>query len=137
MIHIINDVLTVPQNDSATAVAANLTSLAGALTSAKLVDTVDALKDVTIFAPSNMAFQMIGSALPNLSTTDLTSILEYHVVKGTVGYSSKLMNNMKLPTVGGGEVTVRINNGSVFVNGAEVVLPDVLVSNGVVHVIDK
>lgn len=111
--------------------------MAGALTSANLVNTVNGLKDVTIFAPSNAAFQAIGSGLGNLSTTDLTSILTYHVVQGAVGYSSGLMNGTSLPTVNGANLTVTINNGMVFVNGAKVVTPDVLVSNGVVHVLDN
>jgi uncharacterized surface protein with fasciclin (FAS1) repeats len=74
---IIDTVLTIPVTPADTATAAGLTSLAGALTSANLVDTVDGLKDVTIFAPSNSAFGAIGSALGNISTTDLTSILTY------------------------------------------------------------
>lgn len=41
VVHVIDSVLTIPQNDSATALAANLTSLAGALTQANLVSTVD------------------------------------------------------------------------------------------------
>lgn len=135
VIHIIDTVLTLPASDSSTAAAANLTSLAGALTSAKLVQTVDSLSDVTIFAPSNAAFQAIGSALGNLSTAQLTSILEYHVVKGTVGYSS-ILRNTSLPTVNGANVTITIENGSVFVNSAKVITPNVLVNNGVVHVID-
>lgn len=44
VVHIIDSVLTVPVNDSATALAANLTSLAGALTQANLVSTVDTAK---------------------------------------------------------------------------------------------
>jgi len=47
------------------------------------------------------------------------------------------MDNMTLPTLNGGNVTINIQNGSVFVNGAQVVVPDVLVANGVIHVIDK
>ena len=137
MIHIIDQVLTVPVNDSATAVAANLTSLAGALTQANLVDTVDSLQDVTIFAPSNAAFQAIGSALAGASTQALVSVLEYHVINGTVGYSTSLSNITSLKTVGGQNITVRIENGTVFVNNAKVVTPDVLVSNGVVHVLDE
>lgn len=91
---------------------------------------------MTIFAPSNAAFQAIGSALPNLTTDQLTSILTYHVVQGTVGYSS-LLRNTTLKTVGGGNVTITVQGGSVFVNSAKVIVPDVLVANGVVHVIDK
>lgn len=118
-----------------TATSLNLTSLAGALTSANLVSTVDGLKDVTIFAPSNAAFQAIGSALPNLSTADLSSILTYHVVQGTVGYSN-ILTNTTLKTVNGADVTISITNGSVFVNSAKVIVPNVLIAGGVVHVID-
>lgn len=135
VIHVIDSVLTVPQSPSSTAAGAELTSLTGALTTANLVSTVDELRDVTIFAPSNAAFQAIGSALANVSTEDLSSILTYHVVQGTVGYSS-LLTNTTLPTVNGGSITITVVNGSVFVNSAKVTLPDVLVSNGVVHVID-
>lgn len=135
VIHIIDHVLTIPQSDSATAVAANLTSLAGALTQASLVNTVNSLKDVTIFAPSNAAFAAIGSALGNLTTAQLTSILTYHVVSGTVGYSTGLTNTT-LTTVNGETLKITIENGAVYVNSARVVTPDVLVANGVVHVID-
>jgi uncharacterized surface protein with fasciclin (FAS1) repeats len=128
--------LTVPLNDSATALAANLTALAGALNDTGLTNTVDELRDVTIFAPNNAAFQAIGSALPNLSMSDLAGILAYHVVNGTVGYSSTL-SNTTLKSLGGGDLTIRIEGGSVFVNSAKVVTADVLVANGVVHVIDK
>lgn len=39
-------------------------------------------------------------------------------------------------TVGGGSVNITVENGAVFVNSARVIVPDVLVANGVVHVID-
>jgi len=52
-----------------------------------------------------------------------------------VGYSS-LLTNTTLKTANGASVTISIINGSVFVNSAKVITPDVLVANGVVHVID-
>jgi uncharacterized surface protein with fasciclin (FAS1) repeats len=136
VIHVIDSFLVLPANVSTTAVAANLTSVVGALIAADLVETVDTTPDVTIFAPSNMAFQSIGSALGNISTEDLTKVLTYHVVPGAIGYSSTL-KNMTLATVNGGSVTITIIDGSVYVNSAKVIVPDVLVANGVVHVIDN
>ena len=47
------------------------------------------------------------------------------------------MNNTQLKTMSGMNVTITVNNGSVFVNSAKVITPDVLVANGVVHVIDN
>ncbi|KAI9842228.1 MAG: hypothetical protein M1837_007373 [Sclerophora amabilis] len=137
VIHVIDSVLIPPQNISTTAVVANLTSLAGALINTTLVDALDSAVDITVFAPNNEAFQKIGSALPNLTTDELSSILSYHVVNGTVAYSS-MLSNTTIETLGGGEVTITVGeDGSVFVNSAQVILPDVLVANGVVHVIDN
>ncbi|CZT50027.1 related to TGF beta induced protein ig-h3 precursor [Rhynchosporium secalis] len=134
VVHVINKLLTVPPSASNSAVALGLTSLAGALTTANLVSTVDGLKDVTIFAPSNEAFAALGSA--NISIEALTSTLTYHVVQGTVGYST-LLSNTTLPTVNGGNVTITVVNDNVYVNAAKVTIPDVLVAGGVVHVIDS
>lgn len=58
------------------------------------------------------------------------------MVPGVVGYSS-LLSNTTLTTLQGNNVTISIIDGSVYVNSAKVVVPDVLVANGVVHVIDN
>lgn len=138
VVHIIDNVLLIPQNVSETATQLNLTAAAGALTEADLVDSVDAVMDATFFIPNNEAFAAIGSALPNLTSEQLTAILSYHVVNGTVGYSNMLENGTQLPTLGGANVTITVEeDGDVFVNGAKVVIPDILVANGVVHVIDN
>lgn len=88
VIHVIDHFLIPPQNITETAVQANLTAAVGAITKAKLGSALDSLSDVTVFVPDNEAFQGIGNLLANLSETDLTSILEYHVVNGTVGCKS-------------------------------------------------
>lgn len=58
-------------------------------------------------------------------------------MKGKVAYSSTLKNGETLTTTTGDTVTITISGGNVFVNNAKVVIPDLLVSNGVVHVIDR
>lgn len=63
-------------------------------------------------------------------------MLGYHVINGTVAYSSTLTNGTSVPTLAGPNVTITISDDDVFVNSAKVVIPDVLVANGVVHVID-
>ncbi|KAN0112317.1 Fasciclin domain containing protein [Hyaloscypha variabilis] len=141
VVHIIDTVLTVPLSASASAVDSELTALAGALTQTNLVTTVNSLQDVTIFAPSNAAFQAIGSATSSLTTNELSSILEYHVIAGTVGYSTLLTSglaNETLPTVlGGEEVAIESVDKKVFVNSAQVTITDIIVANGVMHVIDN
>ena len=78
VIHVVDNVLTEPQNISTTAVAAGLSSAAGALMNTSLVNPLDTMMDVTVFVPNNTAFQAIGSALGSLNTQQLASILEYH-----------------------------------------------------------
>lgn len=138
VLHIIDSVLIVPANVSETATELNLTAAVGALVNLTLADTVDTTEDITVFVPNNEAFAAIGSALPNLTMEELTSILTYHVVAGTVGYSNLLENGTQLETLQGTNVTITVTeDDGVFVNGARVVVPDVLVANGVVHVIDN
>jgi uncharacterized surface protein with fasciclin (FAS1) repeats len=134
-VHIIDSVLSIPGKPSISAINANLTDLAGALTKANLINTVDQAKDVTIFAPNNAAFDNIGNLLGNITTELLTGILGYHVVVGAVDYSTKVTNTT-VKSSQGGDLTLRVENGTVFVNQAKVILADVLVDNGVVHVID-
>lgn len=139
VIHVIDHVLTLPANVSATLDDVGLTSLYGALNASNLLDTANGLQNVTIFAPNNSAFQEVGSGLANLSTTDLTSILTYHVIAGQEPmYSTDLKNGSMLPTVNGANLNVHIgSNNNVFINGAKIVTPNVLVAGGVVHVIDN
>ena len=138
MIHVIDRFLVLPTNVSETLTAANLTGLRGALNATNLLDAVDTTPDVTIFAPSTEAFSNIGSALTNASVEDISNILTYHVVNGTVGYSSGLQNGTVLTTLNGNNLTITIGEeGRIFVNNARVTIADVLVANGVVHVIDE
>jgi uncharacterized surface protein with fasciclin (FAS1) repeats len=138
VIHIIDRFLVLPEVVSDTLTTANLTSLRGALNTTSLLDAVDTTPDVTIFAPSNQAFQDIGSALGNLSTEDISNILTYHVVNGTIGYSSGIENGTTLTTLNGQNLTITIGEeGRIFVNSARVTIADVIVANGVVHVIDE
>jgi uncharacterized surface protein with fasciclin (FAS1) repeats len=137
VVHIIDKVLTIPLNVSTTAAAAGLSALVGALEAENLVAPLDETPNLTIFAPNNAAFQAIGSALGNLTSQQLAGILEYHVVNGTVAYSSDLVNGSQVTALDGKNLTIRIEDGSVFVDSAKVIIPNVLVANGVVHVIDN
>jgi len=138
VVHIIDTVLTIPALTSETALAANLTALYGALGATELVSAVDETPDLTIFAPTNEAFEKIAAALANASTEDIASVLQYHVVAGTVAFSTGLENGAQIETLNGESITVTVEeDGDVFVNGAKVIVPNVLVANGVVHVIDN
>ena len=124
-----------------TAVAAGtFKTLAAARTQAGLVETLKGAGPFTVFAPTDAAF----AALPAGTVEDLmkpenkdklVSILTYHVVPGMV-MSKDLTEGMKAATVNGAEVTITLD-GRPKVNGAVISGPDIMATNGVIHVIDS
>ncbi|KAK7995364.1 hypothetical protein PG990_014137 [Apiospora arundinis] len=137
VIHIIDRVLVLPQNDTMSLTNANLTALSGAVKAANMGPALDGMKDVTIFAPDNQAFMSISSLLTNASSQDVAKILGYHVVPGKVAYSSDL-GNMTIKAQDGTDLKITVEkDGAVFVNAARVTVPNVLVGNGVVHVVNQ
>lgn len=137
VVHTIDRFLMIPTSISETAIALNLTSAVGALGNLSLAEEAESTPDLTVFIPNNEAFQRVGGNLANLSMDNLTDILLYHVIAGQVLYSTSLENDTELETLQGSNLTVTIDDGTVFINNAEVIQPNVLVANGVVHVIDR
>jgi uncharacterized surface protein with fasciclin (FAS1) repeats len=137
VVHIVNSFLQIPSNLTNTAVQLGLRSAVGALTTVNLAQQLDTMMNMTFFIPTNEAFQAVGGTLATMSPTELSRILAYHVINGTVGYSTMLNNGSMLATADNNvPVTITKHNGTVYVNSAKVVVPNVLVANGVVHVID-
>jgi len=123
-----------------TAVAAGqFTTLAKALQAAGLVDALKGPGPFTVFAPTDAAFAKLpaGTLATLLKTPkgELTRILTYHVVPGTV-MAADITNGMTAKTLEGSTLKFTIKNGNVYVNGAQVTTADVPASNGVIHVID-
>lgn len=134
-VHVIDGVLSIPLNVTDTLLAANLTAAYGAIERADLGSNLTDTRDITVFAPTNEAFLAISSLLGNASTSELRGLLAYHVVQGRVLYSD-LIRNSSVRALDGTELNVRQEDGNTFVNSAEVVTKDLLIENGVVHVIN-
>ena len=118
----------------------DLSTLVTAVSTAKLGDTLQGDGPFTVFAPTNAAFKELGdeqvqSLLEPENRDQLTKVLTYHVVPGTLT-AADLSDGQKLETVAGETLTVKVDGGTVMVDDASVVQPDVEASNGVVHVID-
>lgn len=116
------------------------TTLVAAVKQAGLVETLSGPGPFTVFAPTNAAFSAIPAATleglmkPEMKA-DLTKILTYHVVAGTLK-AADLTDGQELTTVQGQKLKVSVKDGKVMVNGATVTIADVVSSNGVTHVID-
>ncbi|MCJ1465644.1 hypothetical protein MMC07_004263 [Pseudocyphellaria aurata] len=139
IIHTIDTFLIPPVDFTSTCSTFNLTAAGGAIANASLAPYVNTQKDITIFAPNNAAFQNLGTTLSHLTIEQLSDLLKYHVVNGShrVSYSDSLVDGTKLQTLEGGTITITFASNSLFVNSARVLQQDILLANGVLHVLDN
>jgi len=128
-----------------TAIAVNAESgefdyLIDAVVRAGLVGVLDGNRQFTVFAPTDAAFEALFDVL-NVSSVDeidvetLRAVLLYHVAPGE-RFAADVVASSRIRTLSGGFLAVSLEGG-VFVNDAEVVIPNINVSNGVIHVIDQ
>ena len=112
-----------------------------------IATTLATVSPLTVFAPTNEAFDALPFGLVNCLTTipenqaALNSILQYHVVAANATADS-LMDGQVVDTLLTGEsLTVNLTDGVQIIDGtmmpANVGPADVFADNGVVHVIDK
>ena len=121
------------------AAAGQFTTLASLLTKAGLVDTLSTGGPFTVFAPTDAAFAKVPKATLDALAADpakLKSVLLYHVVEGKVT-AADVVKLTSAKTLEGQPVTIKVADGSVYVSGAKVTTPDVMATNGVIHVIDS
>ena len=121
--------------------AGSFKTLVAAVRAAGLVDTLKGAGPFTVFAPTDAAFAKlpkgtVESLLKPENKAKLQAILTYHVVAGKV----KAADVVKLTgakTVQGQQVDIKVADGKVTVDGANVIKTDIETSNGVIHVIDS
>ena len=115
-------------------------SLVAALAHADLVTALQADGPFTVFAPTDAAFAAAGIDLASFDTDEenatLVDILTYHVYSGSVE-SSAVTDGLTVTMLNGDEATFTVADGAVSIGDATVTQPDVIASNGIIHVIDK
>ena len=116
------------------------TTLASALQSAGLVETLRGAGPFTVFAPTNDAFAKLpAGTLEDLlkpeNKAKLASILTYHVVSGKV-LAADAVKLDKATTVNGADADINVAGSTVTIDGSKITATDVAASNGVIHVID-
>ena len=122
------------------ATAEGFQTLVAAVKAAELVDTLKGAGPFTVFAPTDAAFDKLpAGTLDNLLKPEnkdkLTSILTYHVVSGKV-LAADVVKLKEAKTVQGANVMIKVSDGKVQVDNANVVKTDIVCKNGVIHVID-
>ncbi len=133
--------------------SADHTTLVAAVKAAGLVDTLASPGPFTVFAPTNEAFAKlppgtVDTLLKPENKGLLTAVLTYHVVPGKLT-AADLMAMIKkgggkaeLKTVQGENLTLTADMGHIYIQGAksgvaEVTIPNVMQSNGVIHVVSS
>jgi len=142
VIHVIDSVI-LPNNKNIVETASDAGSFGTLLAAAKAAGLAGALSGdgpFTVFAPTDEAFAKlpagtVESLLKPENKDKLAAILKYHVVEGRV-LASDAVAAQTAETLQGGTVRIRIDEGRLTVNGANVVSSDIETSNGVIHVID-
>lgn len=115
-------------------------TLVAAVQAADLVETLSGEGPFTVFAPTDEAFgKLPKGTLEDLLKPEnkdkLAAILKYHVVSGKVK-AADVVKLKKAETVQGSKVRIKVKDGEVKVNQANVVKTDIACKNGVIHVID-
>ncbi|MCB0819426.1 MAG: fasciclin domain-containing protein, partial [Bacteroidetes bacterium] len=144
MVHIINAVLipNVPEPVLPTIADIVIESsvhqrLETLLTQAGLLTALNGSGTFTLFAPLDEAFEALAPGVYDLLLSDiptLTNLLNHHVA-GQEYMSTDLFDGQTIMTLNNDEITVTID-GSIYVNGARIVVSDIEASNGIVHVLD-
>jgi uncharacterized surface protein with fasciclin (FAS1) repeats len=130
------------------------TTLVAAVKAAGLVPTLESPGPFTVFAPTNEAFAAlplgtVDSLVKPENRAELTKILTYHVVPGR--YTAEALERdiqttpggrVSLKTVEGQPLIISENDNRLMVTDkkgdtAEITIPDVYQSNGVIMVVNK
>ncbi|SEA52507.1 fasciclin domain-containing protein [Rubrimonas cliftonensis] len=119
---------------------ADFETLVAAVQAAGLVDTLKGEGPFTVFAPTDAAFAKlpdgtVANLLQPENREQLVAVLTYHVVPGRVMSADLAGKTLSPETVQGSTVDIDATSG-VTVDGASVVMADIVASNGVIHVID-
>jgi uncharacterized surface protein with fasciclin (FAS1) repeats len=119
--------------------AGNFKTLTKLLKRAHLVRVLKQQGPYTVFAPTDAAFARVPERRLNAllqNRSKLRSVLLYHVAAGELP-AADVVQRSSVETLNGKKVRIRVGNSNVFLNKARVVTPDVMASNGVIHVINR
>jgi transforming growth factor-beta-induced protein len=141
-IHIIDNILIPPARLDETAKAFQLSSFLGGLYAADLMPNVANRESITVFAPLDAALEAVGGTLEGLDPEDIARVLGYHVVPDQVLVSSNFTNGTRLKTLVDSNdsgkaqtLLIRQSGNNKYVNSAQIVQPDILMANGILHLV--
>jgi hypothetical protein len=134
--HLLDSFFTKPSLLSSTLRSINGTSQFANATGSS-ISAFDFVPSITAFVSSDSAFATaLRCGQGSVATINPLALLGANIVAGSVVYSPLLVDGAFFRSVNGEEITVSVNNGTKYVNGAPVVQEDIIIQNGVVHIVD-
>ncbi|CAJ1065094.1 periostin%2C osteoblast specific factor b isoform X2 [Xyrichtys novacula] len=117
-----------------------LTTLSDLAQTAGLLEKLGEPGQYTLFAPTNEAFDSLGSDVLERIQSDegaLKALLTFHLLN-SVQCAEAIMTGTSYETLEGNNIEIGCDGESLTVNGVKMVLKkDIVTTNGVIHLIDK
>ncbi|MBK1624987.1 hypothetical protein CKO32_15615 [Afifella marina DSM 2698] len=118
-----------------------LSSLAEAIETAGLKETLQGDEPLTLLAPDNVAFEQLPSELEEMlkkpdSKETLAALLRHHIVEAALPTKS-FDGETEVETLDGSKLTVTSIGDQLMVGEARIRKADIAASNGLIDVIDK
>jgi uncharacterized surface protein with fasciclin (FAS1) repeats len=121
------------------AAAPQFSTLVSLVERAGLVDALSAKRKLTVFAPTNAAFNRVPKKTLNALLKNerlLRRVLLYHVVAGKVP-AKQVVKRKGARTLTGARLAFKVKGKRVYSNNARVITSDIRASNGIVHAINR
>ena len=118
--------------------AGNFKTLLTALELTDLKHTVANTKDLTVFAPTDEAFEKLPQDTLSFLINNpeiLKEILFYHVASEKLK-AKKVLKAKEIKTLAGKTIKVSLREGKPFLNDSMILATDIKAKNGLIHVID-
>lgn len=147
LVHLINNVLTIPVGFPQTITQAKLTNLVALLNKGNWLNPNSiaynltlTTPDLTIFAPDDPAYGANFQGWDGLDQTELNEIFLYHTIPEVL-YSTNFTNGTTYKSLAKLSVTARQyvggNNSVIFIDQSEITRSNYLTANGVFQIINK
>ena len=117
----------------------NLSILSNAIQRASLEFLYDGSGPLSLFAPTNAAFNALGASELDLLISGPTPVLVDLLLAHTLNDAYTIDELLALGSIlntNGDPLEIYTNGGEFFVNNAQIVVRDIELENGIVHVVD-
>uniref|UniRef100_A0A668TBF8 Periostin n=1 Tax=Oreochromis aureus TaxID=47969 RepID=A0A668TBF8_OREAU len=142
VVHVIDRVISTIGNTIQDVIEVNddLTTLSDLFQNSELLEKLGQPGHYTLFAPTNEAFEQLGSDVLERIQSDkqaLKALLSFHLLD-SIQCSEGILAGTSYETLEGNNIEIGCDGESLTVNGIKMVRQkDIVTTNGVIHIIDK